>query len=212
MAHYLPLPYLLSPISSPLLEREIDGDEFLRLNREDFNILFPSKEKFLVGSRLYRLAQQLKCGGSRQRNTQSLINELSYMEGSDILTDSPRSSSTPDSSRLSTPVSRKHSLHELNPPVKKKCVETNVFKLPAFSPQVSECIRSDSFYTSAQRNRIIKEGCSALRGFCWGEETTVSNDKKRLLAKKLYELAPKSLGDSGNENPEVSMCESVMYM
>jgi hypothetical protein len=138
-------------------------------------------------------------------STQSLLNELSVMEGSDILTDSPQSSSTPDNSRFSTPVSHKHSLHELNPPVKRKCVEASTFKLPAFSPQVSECIRKDSFYTPAQRNRIIKEGCSALRGFCWGEETTVSNEKKRVLAKKLYELAPKSLGDPGNENPEVSM-------
>lgn len=53
------------------------------------------------------------------------------------------------------------------------------------------CIKKDAFYTPAQRNKLIKEGCRALRGHCWAKDSAVTNDEK---SRMLYELAPMSLG------------------
>ena len=79
------------------------------------------------------------------------------------------------------------------------------FKLPVFSPDVQQSINNDAFYTTTQRNRLIKESCVALRGYCWQKGNPISNNNKRELAKTLCGLAPKSLGDpeSGKSTPEV---------
>lgn len=95
-------------------------------------------------------------------------------------------------------------------PMKKKCIEgvgLSKFKLPVFSPDLRKCIREDAFYTSTQRNRLIKESCVALRGYLWEREATVSNADKRALAKALYMLAPRSLGDTNGDDsrPEVGI-------
>ena len=84
--------------------------------------------------------------------------------------------------------------------------DDDCFRLPIFSPDIRSSIRKDSFYTSTQRNRLIKEACIALRGFWWGKEKPVSTDEKKKLAKMLYDLAPKSLGepDSDSSKPEAS--------
>ena len=86
----------------------------------------------------------------------------------------------------------------------------SVFKLPVFFPDTRQCIRKDAFYTSAQRNKLIKEACMGLRGFCWEKEKDVINEEKRNLAISLLELAPKSLGDPDeNCKPEVSWTSSM---
>ena len=104
-------------------------------------------------------------------------------------------------------------------PIKKRCSEsvgneTAPFKLPIFSPDIQQCISKDGFYTSTQRNRLIKEACTALRGYCWEQGEPVSNTRKRVLAKMLYDLAPKSLGDPGTahkKRPGVkSSCNMAM--
>lgn len=88
----------------------------------------------------------------------------------------------------------------------KRCDDSTQFpfKLPAFSPSLKECIKKDSFYTSSQRNRLIKESCLALRGYCWQVVKPVSSADKKNLAVLLHEIAPKSLGDPGTSSPEVS--------
>ncbi len=73
---------------------------------------------------------------------------------------------------------------------------SEAFHLPVFSPDLQRCIKNDAFYTTTQRNKLIKEACTALRGYYWEKEQPVSNDSKRMLAKTLVDLAPKSLGDS----------------
>lgn len=134
------------------------------------------------------------------RDTNTLLDELSDMEGSFSLSGikSPSgassSLSTPGSSRSSTPSSRKHLSSHQHPAAKKKSNVDNTFKLPAFSPAVRQCISKDSFYTSTQRNRLIREACLALRGHCWQEEKVVTNTQKKALAKMLLDLSPKSLG------------------
>ena len=87
------------------------------------------------------------------------------------------------------------------------------FKLPVFSPDVQKCISNDAFYTPTQSNRLIKQSCVALRGYCWERGNPVSNSDKETLAKKLYELAPKTLGNPGSakKSPYVSMYISLSY-
>lgn len=194
--------------TSPLflhLERNIDGQSFTQLTRQDLALIYPSKEKFLLASKLFKLAQQVRlnsqASGVDTRDTLSLLADMSELESSSS------TFSTPGSSRCSTPSGRKHSLTGQSSVPKKKCtteVNATSFKLPHFSPDVRSCISNDSFYTSAHRNKLIKEGCMALRGHCWEEEKSVTSYDKRNLAKSLCELAPKSLSDASGSTPEVS--------
>ena len=69
------------------------------------------------------------------------------------------------------------------------------FKLPVFSPDIEKCIQKDAFYTSAQRNKLIREACMALRAHCRGGGSPVMNEAKKKLAKQLYDLVSKSLED-----------------
>ena len=193
-----------------MVERDIDGYSFIQLTREDFSIIFPSKSKFLLSSKLFKFAQRIRSiteGSSR--DTASLLADMSDLECP--LQSASSGLSSRSSSRCSTPFSegRKRSMDASAVLSKRKCGESG-FKLPQFSPDLKLCINEDSFYTSAQRNKLIKEGCLALRGHCWELEKSISNQDKRQLAKLLYQLAPKSLGDPDSSNPEVC-CVCATY-
>ena len=129
---------------------------------------------------------------------------LSVSRGSTPLSVSTASTSRSTSSRL-----RQSGSDYARSLPKRQCVEkVDVeFKLPVFSPDIRKCISKDSFYTSTQRNRLIKEACLALCGFCREQEREITNIEKRNLAKLLHQLAPKSLGDPGSvSKPEVRIC------
>ena len=165
--------------------------------------------------------QQIRSKGkdsdSVYRNTASLLDEISDVEceiaSSLRSSDSksmPSHASTPHSSHASTPHSSLSSTPYQN---MKRCHPNNEFTLPTFSPDVTRCIQKDTFYTSTQRNRLIKEACTALRGYCWENDKKVSNFEKRSLAKMLYALAPKSLGDStSNPKPEVLLTSNLILV
>ncbi len=145
----------------------------------------------------------------RGGDTQNLLDEMSDLEDniSHSSFSSPaypsrmstplstRSSSSSESRKRATPSYSKQARSSVDPQCSTSNVPSN-FKLPVFSPEIKRCIQKDAFYTSAQRNRLIKEACLALRGYYWEKEQAVSNEEKRNLAKTLLELAPKSLGDS----------------
>ena len=78
------------------------------------------------------------------------------------------------------------------------------FTLPFFSPAVQQCIKRDAFYTITQRNRLVKEACSALRGFCYERGEAVTTEKRWDLATMLLKLAPKSLKDPEKEGRRAS--------
>ena len=87
------------------------------------------------------------------------------------------------------------------------------FKLPVFSPSIRQCIKKDAFYTSTQRNCLIKEACTALRGYCWERDKPITNFDKRDLAISLCKLAQKSLGDSETTSkPEVSVAGILLFV
>lgn len=79
--------------------RNIDGKAFCNLSREDFAVIFPTNDKFLLGSNLYRISQKARLSYSgRTIDTQNLIDELSEL-GDDA------SFSSAAISRASTPCS-----------------------------------------------------------------------------------------------------------
>ena len=167
---------------------------------------------------MFKISQRARLSnkGNRERDTQSLLDELSELEDDNISHSSV--SSVRISSRMSTPCSSrssgsKESRKRIHPDRTSGGDGTSDgFKLPIFSPDLKQCIRKDTFYTSSQRNRLIKEACMALRGYCWEKDRTVSNIDKRLLAKSLLDLAPNSLGDSGStSSPEVSSCTCTQF-
>ena len=216
-----------------LLERQIDGQAFVELTRADFSIIFPSNEKFLLGSRLYKIAKNARNASERTCvDTNEMLDELSDITGvnssqasfmgvpssSDSI---PLSDSTPSYSQASTPLSvsrastssrastgtrRSFSRLEVEPSGKRQRMDESEakFKLPVFCPDIKKCIQNDTFYTSTQRNRLIKEACLALRGYYWEKGKSIPTSEKKDLATSLYKLAPKSLGDAGNDSkPEV---------
>lgn len=119
-------------------------------------------------------------------------------------TRSSRKRSLPESSAVPQSEKRRHSSGGAD--------ESRSFKFPVFSPDIQKCIDKDAFYTPTQTQRLIKESCLALRGYCWEDGSTVSNDEKRALAKKLYDLAPNTLGDptSAKKSPEVSVAIIIL--
>ena len=152
-----------------------------------------------------------------QRDRATTDSDSSHINTNDLLSDMEDNlSRSCGSVKSNSTTSRKRSNHESDPQTVKKSKSASCssassgnsrgsFKLPVFSPDIQQCISKDSFYTSTQRNRLIKESCVALRGYCWEHGVPISNDEKRSLAQKLCSLAPKSLGDttSGKNAPEV---------
>ena len=61
------------------------------------------------------------------------------------------------------------------PPQKKTRITASGFKLPMFSTDIERCISKDSFYTSPQKIKIIRESCTALYGYCREKERPVTS-------------------------------------
>lgn len=60
-----------------LLEKQIDGDAFIHLSREDIATIFPSPERFIMASKLYKVIQ-------RARSTQDSDSSL-YINTNDLV-------------------------------------------------------------------------------------------------------------------------------
>lgn len=192
-------------------ERQIDGDAFSHLSREDIASIFPAPEKFIMASKLYKVVQCVRSSlDTSNINTNDLLNDLdeTFSRSSKPSESSSASTSSSSSRKRSKPEShsdpqpkKRHS----DPP--RTTAECGSFKLPVFSPDLQRCIRNDAFYTPTQRNRLIKESCVALRGYYWEQGKPITNDAKRSVAKMLCDLAPTSLGDqaSSKKSPEVSI-------
>ena len=183
------------------------------MSREDIATIFPQPEKFVVGMKLYRVVQNVRSSSSQTDvNTCQLLNDLDALE--DEAQSTKSTSSGCSAATRSTLFSKHSSDHSVQTPSRKHSVSSGMatnlnkvpklsdhdksrleFKLLIFSPDIEKCIRKDAFYTSAQRNKLIREACRALQGYCREQDRPVSNDDKRLLAHLLYERAPKSLGD-----------------
>ena len=180
------------------IERGIDGKIFLELSHEDIATIFPEHHKFVLGMRLYKIIQNCRAGPS----TQELLADLSDQYSNDhSMGTSSSGSKRPQSSDSSTKPKRACT----------KSVQSAGFTLPLFSPDIERCIKKDAFYTGPQRNKPIRESCNALCGYCRQQRRAVSIDDKKELASKLCHLAPKSLGDPG-ENPEVNLLCSQQYI
>ena len=142
-------------------------------------MIFPQNDKFLLGSNLYKISRSFK--------------EVDVELEDDNLSHYSFNSSSLTHSRTSTPSSSSSQMKHKTPESLKELSPTEEFKLPVFSPDIRQCIQKDAFYTSSQRNHLIKESCMALRGYCWEREIEVSNVEKRRLAMLILKLAPKSL-------------------
>ena len=62
-------------------ERQIDGNIFANMSREDIATIFPQPEKFM-GMKLYRIVQNVRSSSSSQTdvNTCQLLNDLDGLE------------------------------------------------------------------------------------------------------------------------------------
>ena len=165
-----------------LIERNINGQTLCLMSREDIAVIFPSCDKFILGMNLYRFIQE-------QRGS---ISETS--------TDTSNSCGS-ESTSVASSLKKRSAPSATGPPFKQVSADRNAstvvseFKLPLFSLDVDNAIKKDQFYTSAKRNKLIREACRALKGYCRSLGKSASVKEKRNLGKTLYSLAPKSLGD-----------------
>ena len=203
---------------------------FCHLSREDIATIFPTPKQFILASKLYKVVQRarssLDSSDTSHINTNKMLSDLdetlsrsSKLCASITSSESSCKKSRESSSSPESEASRKRSsLESTDDPQPKKnrysdesssgVEECSAFKLPVFSPDIRNCISKDAFYLPKQTQRLIKESCVALRGYCWEQGNTVTNSDKKALAKKLYELAPKTLGEpvtSSNKSPDVSI-------
>ena len=207
-------------------EREIDGEAFCHLSREDIATIFPAPKQFILGSKLYKLVQRARSSDDDSSiNTSELLGDLDEtLSRSSKLCASISASTSSEFSRKrskagsdSAPQPKKQHSDTSSSSASDRSFssagECSSFKLPVFSPDVQKCISNDAFYTPTQSNRLIKQSCVALRGYCWEHGNPVSNSDKETLAKKLYELAPKTLGNPGSakKSPYISMYISLSY-
>ena len=160
----------------------------MELSREDIAAIFPDHEKFVLGMRLYKIIQNHR----DDPTTQELLADLSDQFSDD------RSLSTNSGQK------RSPSCESSSQPKRRKTTtaRATTFALPLFSLDIERCIKKDAFYTGPQRNKLIREACTALYGYCRQQSRPVTVDDKKDLALRLYKLAPKSLGDPG-DHPEV---------
>ena len=211
-------------------QREIDGEAFCHLSREDIATIFPAPKQFILASKLYKVVQRAR--SSLDSSDESHINTNDVLSNLDVTlsrsskicasitsSDCSRKQSSHSSHNHSSPESessrKRYSMESSDDPQPKKkrhsdesssgVEECSDFKFPVFSPDIRNCISKDAFYLPKQTQRLIKESCVALRGCCWERGNTVTNSNKKALAKKLYELVPKTLGEpvTLNKSPDV---------
>lgn len=89
-------------------DRCIDGKAFAELTREEFAMIYPSKDKFLLASNLSQRVWNQESEIDYNRNTDSLLDELSDLR------------STPSTSRSSTPFTVQKRPLSSQPPCAKK--------------------------------------------------------------------------------------------
>ena len=142
----------------------------MELSREDIATIFPEPEMFVLGMRLYKLVQS--CRGDM--STQELLADLP----DDDHSYSTNSSGRKRSLSSDTCSSSHRKIRKVSSGVE--------FKLPRFSVDIERCIKKDTFYTSPQRNKLIREACNALSGHCRLHGRPVTTDDKKDLAVRLY--------------------------
>ena len=101
-------------------EREVDGEAFCRLSREDIATIFPSPKQFILGSKLYKLVQRARSSKDNSGMDTSDVSLAGDLEETLSRSSLKQSASTTNSS--STGSSRKHSVPEVDcaPQPKKK--------------------------------------------------------------------------------------------
>ena len=186
-----------------------------------------------MASKLYKVVQRARAESVDAGSTQALLDELSFFEKANSwsCSQSCASSSTgsvASMSRSPLPFKRLGSCSNAASPVPslsrsttsfnssrkhrspgsvpdsgstKRSRVNEEFTLPFFSPAVQQCIKRDAI---TQHNRLVKEACSALRGFCYERGEAVTTEKRRDLATMLLKLAPKSLKDPEKEGRRAS--------
>ena len=110
-------------------EREIDGEAFCHLSREDIATIFPAPKQFILASKLYKVVQRarssLDSSDASHINTNDLLNDLD-----ETLSRSSKICASITSSDCSRKQSSSHSSHTHSSPEsessrKRSSVESN---------------------------------------------------------------------------------------
>ena len=162
------------------------------MSREDIGYLFPNK--FVLGMKLYKIIQSC-----RQEHD---ITESEY-ENDNVSCISNSSSQstycTPTSSRLGkrscSNTSSPSTISDVPTTKRQKSNDNQTgFVLPVFSEDIQKPFLQDAVFTTSQRNKIIRECCRALQGYCRDQKIPITSELKKHMAKLLSEKCPNSLG------------------
>ena len=177
-------------IPLPSTDKGIDGALFCSLSREDLAVLFPRDDQFVTGVKLYKHIQECRRDQLNDSACSSVVG-ISHCNSS-IVSDAtskrhPSTSCDSHHSSDSGPSSKS----------RKRSVDQSLvgFDFTEFSPDIKDAIKRDAFLTAAKRNKLIREACRSFKGHCRQGGMAITQEGKKELSKKLYSLAPKSLGD-----------------
>ena len=68
------------------IERQIDGEAFSHLSRDNFSQIFPSCDKFILAAKLSKIVQELSSLAKSMSDTDALLEEMDYVaENTDSL-------------------------------------------------------------------------------------------------------------------------------
>ena len=133
----LPILHCQAHLCAPCMfvsEREIDGEAFCHLSREDIGTIFPKPKQFILTSKLYKVVQHARSSPDLSNASSDILSDLDE-------TLSRSSRLCPSTTNSSSGSSRKRSLESSAVPQSEKrrhssgsTDECKSFKLPVFSP------------------------------------------------------------------------------
>jgi len=177
------------------VDNEIYGHDFLEMTRQDIAVLIP--DKFVLGMKLFKIIQSYhQVSVSASTSTSTVMDEDLDVSGG-----SSASSLVPVKKRLrqtSSTCTEESGSTEAGSEGTKRLKTSENFSLPMFSEDVQRCMDQDAVLTTQQRNKIIRESCRALQGYCRQQCLPVSSHFKRYSAKLLSQQCPNSLGSEVN--------------
>ena len=170
------------------LDMKIFGDNFLEMSREDIGYLFPNN--FVLDMKLYKIIQSC-----RQVHDLSLTESECEHDNMSSMSNSSTSATSTILGKRSDKASSSSTTSETKRAKNQNDGGTRPeFLLPVFSEDIQKSFLEDSIFTTPQCNKIIRECCRALQGYCQQHEVPVTSELKKHAAKLLSEKCPNSLG------------------
>ena len=157
--------------------------------REDIGYLFPNR--FVIGMKLYKIVQSCR---NFSHDVTLAESEIEIDDRASCVSNLSSWSVSCTSSKVGKRSSPSSSSDGLTMKIQKPTDDKVGFVVPEFLEDIQRLFLQDAIFTTPQRNKIIRECCRALQGYCRAQGIPITSELKRQAAKKLSDPCPNSLG------------------